>query len=612
MLISKTMFKNNLRNPSYIALERIYRDGDSALVTFGDPTDIDYLMSEEARLRKQEIFGDMFDDEDESILNTGSDQFKAMEKVFSDIEIIAGNILQKKFPDNKLHFSLNTFQQKKLNIRIGGDELYCFLDGYQEDTNNKTRRIFEVKSTTSSKFMKLVDSNKDSIFKTGKDGITKLYDGLDSTDKKYNNEVRKLKDWTNPVGKYVYDLAYQAYISFLTKPDDWNDEYYLITLNHDYEFSGEYINGIPQYTEDLIKIFDLTELIEDMILQVSFDVAEVSKTMNEVNVDAIPLHEYMRIRGIKDDKFYNLMTKDIPEKNSILTFLYNHTGFAADEPEPGKPERLMVPDLIKEGVYDMLDIDVNYLNRETNVIQYNAVKNNEAYLNKNRIKETLELIEYPLYHLDFETFPNPLPRFKGEKPYTQSPFQFSVHQELEKGVCDMDTSNISYIISDPNVDMREEFVKQLLESLGTKGSILVYNKGFESRIIRELSESFKGTEYEQPLKDLQPRLFDLMIVFRGSKNFYKEHKFDDIEGVNYYHPDQNGSFSIKALLPIFTNLNYDDLEISNGQETVLQYSKLDQLNEENKEKVIKHMIDYCKLDTWAMVELLWGLYELVE
>ena len=44
---------------------------------------------------------------------------------------------------------------------------------------------------------------------------------------------------------------------------------------------------------------------------------------------------------------------------------------------------------------------------------------------KNKIIDGLKQLKYPIYHLDFETFPCPLPRYSGEKPYTQSVFQFS-------------------------------------------------------------------------------------------------------------------------------------------------------------------------------------------
>ena len=38
-----------------------------------------------------------------------------------------------------------------------------------------------------------------------------------------------------------------------------------------------------------------------------------------------------------------------------------------------------------------------------------------------------------------------------------------------------------------------------------------------------------------------------------------------------YHPDQKGSASLKNVLPAFTDLNYEDLEIGNGSDAMRLY-----------------------------------------
>ena len=66
------------------------------------------------------------------------------------------------------------------------------------------------------------------------------------------------------------------------------------------------------------------------------------------------------------------------------------------------------------------------------------MESHQPYIRKDKIKLAIDSLNYPIYHLDFETFPCPLPRFKGETPYTQSLFQYSIHIEKEPGVCDKD------------------------------------------------------------------------------------------------------------------------------------------------------------------------------
>ena len=79
-------------------------------------------------------------------------------------------------------------------------------------------------------------------------------------------------------------------------------------------------------------------------------------------------------------------------------------------------------ELINEGYLKMEDIPLSWLTKENHLIQRNCLEKHTAYINKEKIRKALSIIEYPIYHLDFETFPCPLPRFKGEFPYIQSPF----------------------------------------------------------------------------------------------------------------------------------------------------------------------------------------------
>ena len=84
-------------------------------------------------------------------------------------------------------------------------------------------------------------------------------------------------------------------------------------------------------------------------------------------------------------------------------------------------------DLIKEGMYKIEDVPDELLNREKNKIQKEVTVTGKPYINYEKIRDGINSISYPIYHLDFETFPSPLPRFRGEKCYTQSVFQFSLH-----------------------------------------------------------------------------------------------------------------------------------------------------------------------------------------
>ena len=118
------------------------------------------------------------------------------------------------------------------------------------------------------------------------------------------------------------------------------------------------------------------------------------------------------------------------------------------------------------------------------------MKTKTKYFDKNRIRKYIDNLKYPIYHLDFESFPSPLPRFKGEKPYDQSVFQFSIHIEKTPGNCDILLDHRGYLATNHH-DQREELVKELCNIIRKdQGSVMVYHKQFEEKRIKEFMNYF--------------------------------------------------------------------------------------------------------------------------
>ncbi|WP_409410380.1 DUF2779 domain-containing protein, partial [Aliarcobacter cryaerophilus] len=94
---------------------------------------------------------------------------------------------------------------------------------------------------------------------------------------------------------------------------------------------------------------------------------------------------------------------------------------------------------------------------------------------------------------------------------------------------------------------------------------------------------------------------DLMIPFQNK---------------DYYHPNMKGSYSIKyvlpALVPEFENA-YKELDlIHNGGEAMEAFANLSNItDEELKQRYRDSLLEYCKLDTLAMVKILEKLKESV-
>jgi predicted RecB family nuclease len=201
------------------------------------------------------------------------------------------------------------------------------------------------------------------------------------------------------------------------------------------------------------------------------------------------------------------------------------------------------------------------------------------------LKGEFESLKYPLYFMDFETVNPAIPRFVGMHPYDHIPFQFSVHVQQEPGAA---PNHFEFLAMD-NGDPRPAFISSLCEALGERGSIVVYNEQFESQRLWELAGWLP--EYNQSIRDIQSRLWDLLPVVRN----------------HVYHPAFGGSFSLKAVLPaLVPEMTYEGMEVPNGQAAGLTWEEIISGNctESERQSKRKALLDYCGQDTFALVKLL--------
>ena len=74
----------------------------------------------------------------------------------------------------------------------------------------------------------------------------------------------------------------------------------------------------------------------------------------------------------------------------------------------------------------------------------------------------------------------------------------------------------------------------------------------------------------------------------------------------YYTPEMQGSYSIKAVLPaLIQDLDYSDLAIAEGSLAMYAFEQL--LDEPDKNRINetkRNLLEYCKMDTLAMVQIL--------
>ena len=114
---------------------------------------------------------------------------------------------------------------------------------------------------------------------------------------------------------------------------------------------------------------------------------------------------------------------------------------------------------------------------------------------------------------------------------------------------------------------------------------------FEKNVIKKLANLYP--DLSEHLMNIHSNIKDLMIPFKNRE---------------YYTKAMQGSYSIKYVLPaLFPNdpsLDYHNLEkVHNGAEASATFTRMANMSEEEQKEIRHHMLEYCGLDTYAMVKI---------
>ncbi len=323
--------------------------------------------------------------------------------------------------------------------------------------------------------------------------------------------------------------------------------------------TGYLYQGGQVHLQALFSIEDVSEAVTDRRGQVLERLAAMKTVLLQSEPPAIEPDQHCHTPY--ECPFWSHCTKEKP-----LRWIYHL---------PGKKE--IVSQLVQRGITTIDDIpDGTRLSDAQR-----RVKDNIEWISS-ELGKVLRSVTYPVHHLDIETVMLALPRFPFTRPYQPIPVQWSNHIELESG----ELSHQEFLHSEAS-EPRRQWAQALIESLGEEGSIVVYS-AYEEAIIRQLADTFP--EFKSAFKSILKRLWDLLPVIRG----------------HYYHPDFNGSYSIKSVLPaVVPSLGYDDLMIQAGGQAAAEYYRMVFVETDwvQQAEVRESLLRYCARDTLAMVEL---------
>ena len=217
--------------------------------------------------------------------------------------------------------------------------------------------------------------------------------------------VYEVKSTTGIKPYYLYDLAYQYYVLFNLgyKINSLN----LVHIDNSYVLDGDL--DIKKY----FKVNDLTNDVKDKYDEVCKLLEESDKILNNSNepksVMSSQCNSYNGCPFLTYCKKYN----NIPLKNSVYDLYANRS-----KAKQVNSNIITFEDLIKNKV-KLSEIQARQIDF--------ALNDREMHVNKDKIKEFLNELKFPLYFFDFESYQDIIPKFLGTKPYQQIPFQYSLH-----------------------------------------------------------------------------------------------------------------------------------------------------------------------------------------
>ncbi len=357
---------------------------------------------------------------------------------------------------------------------------------------------------------------------------------------------------------YVKDACFQYYVIKNCLPN--LVDFSLLTLNPKY---------LKEENIEIDKLFKTTSILKDAINNNDYfshkiALAKLSLEQNKIPDIKIGTHCFQPY----ECDFLGSCWKNIKEPNSVLML--------------GKLTKQAMFDLYDQGIRQIDDIDLNYVQHKEVKIQVKAVIEQKEQLFKDEIKQFMSAIKLPVCSLDIEVWQPAIPYYNGTRPFQQIPFLFSmIHEEHGK------INQYSYF-KPIEEDLRKEFLERILFMTKDFQTILMFDKSLEETVLNQLAELYP--EYKHDIMQLKHKIIDLA---------------EPIKKGNYYHPAMQGNFTLKSLAPLVNQESgFNDLDIQSGISAMYIYESLLEKNAIEAEQIKQQLIDYCEMDALITYQLM--------
>lgn len=372
-------------------------------------------------------------------------------------------------------------------------------------------------------------------------------------------DIIEVKSSTKVKESHLYDLSIQKYV--LDNLGFKISQSKLMYINSDYVYDGK-----SYILNELFKIEDLSLEIAKLASNIKPTLQLMRESLEKVSVPEIQIGAHCKKPN--QCPFYGHCRKGFPKDH--ISKLYRIGDKKLNQ-------------LRDQGITSIKEIPDEFKLTETQHRIKESVVREEPFFSP-EVKVQLSNLEYPLFFMDFETSNPALPIFAESSSWKHIPFQWSVHKLHNDGTLE----HFDFLPHHSN-DPRKEFAESLVKIIGDRGNVIVYYDAFEKGIIEKLSQHLSDNLGDR-LLSINGRVFDLYRLIYN----------------HVYHPDFEGSFSIKKVLPaLIPNLSYKGMSIADGATALIAYQKMIDVKvpEDERKKIHRDLTEYCKLDTLAMVEI---------
>ncbi len=377
----------------------------------------------------------------------------------------------------------------------------------------------------------------------------------------------EVKSSTTPKDRHYLDLAFQW---LLMESCGWKVcGAGLILVNTEWEWNGSILSPVGLFRREVVtaqveKAMGVALADRELVLEATY------------SPDA-PL--VARKRTCRECDYLEQCFPDI--LNSDILFL----GYVKDQ---------QLADWEARGIASILEIPDGELTRKDQINLKRLLSIPDLKIASD-LGEELTKIALPACFVDFETDSSAIPWLPGCRPYQSIPFQQATVMvsswDAPPERCDF--------LWDPSLspDQRPDFVQSLLPSFEGASTIIHYSAA-EIVQLRKLAE--QGVPGAERARDLiLEKGLDLEKIVKG----------------RVQHPGLGSKTTIKKVLPLLCPEMadaYGSMEISDGDGAMAAFQRLrsGRLVKEEHDRLRKALIDYCHLDSTAMVRVAMALRRL--